>query len=228
MDTKKLESVIDYAFKNTDVLKEALTHRSYLNENSNWRLPHNERLEYLGDAVLELAVTEMLYQQYPQYDEGQLTVFRASLVNFQMLAEVAKSIELQKWLLLSKGEAKDNGRARDVILANAIEALIGALYLDGGYAVARKFVEHVVMPHLQGVIAEGSYKDSKSLLQEKTQADLKVTPLYKVLDESGPDHQKFFTVGVYFGEKLIAKGSGFSKQDAEVEAAKEALAVLKK
>jgi len=191
-------------------------------------LPHNERLEYLGDAVLELAVTEMLYQKYPQYDEGQLTVFRASLVNFQMLAEVAKQIDLHKWLLLSKGEAKDNGRARDVILANAIEALIGALYLDGGYAIARKFVEHFVMPHLQGVIAEGSYRDAKSMLQEKTQSDLKVTPMYKVLDESGPDHQKFFTVGVYFGEKLIAKGGGFSKQDAEVEAAKEALKTLKK
>jgi len=223
LDTQQLEKSIHYSFQNGDLLKEALTHRSYLNENPRWHLPHNERLEFLGDAVLELIVTEALYQQYPEYTEGQLTVFRAALVNYQMLASISKNCELHKHILLSKGEARDNGRAREVILANAMESLIGAIYLDGGYGVAKTFVEQFVLSELKNVIQEGTYRDAKSLLQEKTQADLKVTPLYKVLEESGPDHQRFFVVGVYLGEKLRAKGSGFSKQEAEVEAAKEAL-----
>lgn len=221
-----MENLIKYDFKKQDLLLEALTHRSYLNEILKKDLSHNERLEFLGDAVLELAVTEIIYNKYPQYDEGQLTVFRASLVNYQMLADISKEISLEKFLLLSKGEAKDDGKAREVILANAMEALIGAIYLDGGYNEAKKFVEKFVIPRLKEVLEKKLYKDAKSLLQERTQAEFKVTPIYEVLDESGPDHKKLFTVGVYFDKKLVAKGSGYSKQDAEVEAAKEALQIL--
>lgn len=223
-----LEKVISYEFKNKDLLKEALTHRSYLNENPSWGLPHNERLEFLGDAALELAVTEELFNRYPDYQEGQLTSFRAALVNYLMLAEVAKEIKLEKFVLLSRGEAKDSGRARDVILANAIEALIGAVYLDGSYASVKKFVNDFVMIHLQEVIRGGLYKDPKSSLQEKTQESRKITPSYKVLSETGPDHDKLFTVGVYLGEKLLAQGTGHSKQEAEADAARIALEVLSK
>lgn len=218
-----LEKSISYVFKDKNLVKEALTHRSYLNENPSWKLPDNERLEFLGDAVLELEVTEELFNRYPEYKEGQLTGLRAALVNYLMLAEVAKSFGLEKSVLLSRGEAKDTGRARDVILANAIEALIGAMYLDSNYKTVKKFVNEFVMSHLEEVIKGGLYKDPKSSLQEKTQEKYKITPNYKVLSETGPDHDKIFTVGVYVGSKLIAKGSGHSKQEAEAEAARAAL-----
>ncbi len=218
-----LEKIINYSFKDENLLKEALTHRSYINENPKWSVPDNERLEFLGDAVLELTATDELYKRYPEYKEGQLTGLRAALVNYQMLAEVAKSFSLEKFVLLSRGEAKDTGRARDVILANAIEALIGALFLDGGLAVSKKFVNKFVMTRLEEVIRGGLYKDAKSLLQEKVQETMKVTPIYKVLSETGPDHDKVFEVGVYIGPKLLAKGVGHSKQEAELDAAKNAL-----
>lgn len=219
----KLEKLIDHEFKDKNLLKEALTHRSYLNENPKWKLPHNERLEFLGDAVLELAITEILFDKFPKYDEGKLTALRAALVNYQILAEIAQQTNLDDFLLLSKGEAKDTGRARDVILANTFEAVIGAIYLDSTYAQAKKFINRFVMPNLEQVIEHGTYRDPKSLLQEKIQETLKVTPIYKVLAEKGPDHKKVFTVGVYFGKELIAEGEGMSKQDAEVEAARKAL-----
>ena len=223
MEVEKLEKSISYKFKNQDFINEALTHRSYLNENPTWKTPHNERLEFLGDAVLELVVTEILFSKYPNSAEGQLTSFRAALVNYQMLAEVSKVIQLEDYLLLSKGESKDMGRARDVILANAIESLIGAIYLDGGYDSAKQFIEKFVMAKLEEVVEKGLYKDAKSLLQEKTQASQKITPIYRVISEEGPDHKKVFTVGVYLANKLIASGQGMSKQDAEVDAAKKAL-----
>ena len=227
MEILKLEKAINYSFKDKNLLKEALTHRSYLNENPSWKLPDNERLEFLGDAVLELAVTEELFNRYPDLKEGQLTSYRAALVNYVMLAEVAKSFGLEKFVLLSRGEAKDTGRARDVILANAIEALIGAIYLDGDYKKTKKFVNDFVMEHLDAVIKSGLYKDPKSALQEKTQEKYKVTPVYKVLSETGPDHDKVFTVGVYLGNRLLADGTGHSKQEAEAEAARIALANIK-
>jgi len=226
MEVEKLEKSISYKFKNQDFINEALTHRSYLNENPTWKTPHNERLEFLGDAVLELVVTEILFSKYPNSAEGQLTSFRAALVNYQMLAEVSKVIQLEDYLLLSKGESKDMGRARDVILANAIESLIGAIYLDGGYDSAKQFIEKFVMAKLEEVVEKGLYKDAKSLLQEKTQASQKITPIYRVISEEGPDHKKVFTVGVYLANKLIASGQGMSKQDAEVDAAKKALQEL--
>ena len=222
-DTKNLEKNIGYVFKDKDVLKEALTHRSYLNENPKWGHQDNERLEFLGDAVLELTVTDELYKRFPDYKEGQMTGLRAALVNYQMLAEVSKSFSLEKFVLLSRGEARDTGRARDVILANAIEAVIGALFLDSGLAAVKKFVNKFVMSHLAEVIRGGLYKDAKSLLQEKIQETMKVTPIYKVLSETGPDHAKVFEVGVYVGSKLLAKGVGHSKQEAELDAAKNAL-----
>ncbi|MBI5220564.1 MAG: ribonuclease III [Candidatus Liptonbacteria bacterium] len=215
--------IIGINFKNPDLIQEALTHRSYLNENTAWSIPHNERLEYLGDAVLELAVSEFLFAKFATYPEGQLTVLRASLVNYQLLARVANQIQLGEYLHMSRGEAKDTGRAREVILANAIEAVIGAIYLDQGYTVAQGFVERFVQPHLGEILKTRSYKDPKSELQEIIQERLRVTPTYNVLSEEGPAHQRIFTVGVYFGNQLIAQGGGPSKQEAETEAAKNAL-----
>lgn len=226
MDLSKLEKKIEYLFKEKALLKEALTHRSYLNENPKWGIPDNERLEFLGDAVLELSVTEELYKRFPERQEGAMTSYRAALVNYIMLAKIAAEVGLDKQVLLSRGEAKDTGKAREVILANAMEALIGAIYLDGGYNEARKFVNAVVLEHLAEVLKEGLYKDPKSLLQEKIQEQKKVTPVYKVLSETGPDHAKVFTVGAYVGEEMVAEGKGNSKQEAEADAAKEALGSL--
>ncbi|MDO8466880.1 MAG: ribonuclease III [bacterium] len=226
MELSKLEKVIGYKFEEKNLLKEAVTHRSYLNENPKWDVPDNERLEFLGDAVLELSVTEELYKRFPEQKEGALTSYRAALVNYVMMARIAGDIGLEKFVLLSRGEARDGGKAREVILANAMEALIGAIYLDGGQDVANSFVNKFVLEHLEEVLRAGSYKDPKSKLQEKVQETKRVTPVYKVLSEIGPDHAKVFTVGVYFGEKMIAKGTGQSKQEAEADAAKEALSLL--
>lgn len=228
MDSTKLQNLISYEFKNGDLLKEALTHRSYLNENPKWPVLHNERLEFLGDAVLELTVTEDLFERFPKEPEGKLTTLRAALVNYQMLAGLSREIKLEKFLLLSRGEAKDVGRAREVILANAMEALIGAIYLDGGYAEAKIFVEKFIFPAVEEILEKELYKDPKSVLQERSQSEKKITPIYKLLNEKGPDHKKIFTVGVYVGDDKVAEGEGLSKQEAEVEAAKKALRKLYK
>jgi ribonuclease-3 len=223
MASDELEKNIGIPFKNKDLLTEALTHRSYLNEYPRWHLPHNERLEYLGDAVLELLVSEELFIKFPEYPEGQLTVLRAALVNYQILAKVAEKIGLQNFILMSRGEKKDTGKAREVILANAMEALIGAIYLDQGFEVMRPFVQRFVMNNLDEVLKTKSYKDAKSELQEIVQEKFKLTPTYRVLQESGPAHKRVFKMGVYFGDKAIADGDGASKQEAELEAAKNAL-----
>jgi ribonuclease-3 len=214
-------------FRSLDLLKEALTHRSYLNENPSWNLPHNERLEFLGDAVLELVVTEHLFKQYPDLDEGKLTSIRASLVNYVALAKSARAINMENYLLMSKGEAKDTGRAREVILANAFEALLGALYLDAGYEASSAFISKYVLIGIDEIISSDSYKDAKSYFQEQAQEKFRVTPVYKVLDESGPDHRKVFHVGVFLREKLVAEGRGYSKQEAEIDAATNGLYVFK-
>jgi ribonuclease-3 len=223
LSSDELEKNIGITFSNKDLLTEALTHRSYLNEYPRWPLPHNERLEYLGDAVLELLVSEELFKRFPTEPEGQLTVFRAALVNYQILAKVAERIELQKFILMSRGEKKDTGKAREVILANAMEALIGAIYLDQGFEKMRPFVHEFVMSNLAEVLKNKTYKDAKSELQEMVQEKFKLTPTYQTLDEIGPAHKRVFTMGVYYGAKLIANGSGPSKQEAELEAAKNAL-----
>lgn len=223
MDLSQLEKKLGVIFKNKNLLKEALTHRSYLNENPSWPLPHNERLEFLGDAVLELAVTEILFSRYPASPEGELTAIRSALVNYQMLADIAKNMELGDYVFLSRGEAKDAGKAREVILANAFEAVLGAVYLDTDYKSAKNFIEKAVMIRLDEVIEKKLYNDPKSLLQEIVQEKLRVTPTYSVLSEKGLDHAKIFKVGVFFNGDLIAEGEGSSKQEAEVEAAKNAL-----
>jgi ribonuclease-3 len=219
-----LEDIIHVSFTNPDLLYEALTHRSYLNETDHWPYRHNERLEYLGDAVLELVVTHALFLKYPNFSEGQLTVLRAALVNYQFLAKItADDLHLQDFLHMSKGEAKDTGKAREVILANAFEALVGAIYLDRGYDVARQFIEQFVLPHTDEILKTKSYKDPKSQLQELTQERFKITPSYHVLSEHGPAHQRIFSVGVYLLDRLVASGEGASKQEAETDAAKNAL-----
>ena len=223
-----MEKRIQIEFKNKDLLKEALTHRSYLNENPKWGVPHNERMEFLGDAVLELIVTENLFSSYPSYSEGELTSIRAALVNYQTLAKVARNIDLDASIYLSKGEAKDTDRAKEVILANAIEALIGAIYLDNGYDSVSNFIKEYVLSLLPEIVEKKLYKDPKSYLQEIIQEKLKLTPTYEVLSEEGPDHNKIFEVGAYFGEKLAGTGKGHSKQDAEIEAAKNALEKISK
>jgi len=228
-DINKLEKKIGVVFQNSDLLKEALTHRSYLNENPRWNLPHNERLEFLGDAVLELATSNHLFREFPNSPEGQLTVYRAALVNYQALAEVANEIDLDEYVLTSKGERKDQPKAMEVILANAMEAVIGAIYLDQGYVAAESFIKENVLTRLPEILKNKSYKDPKSELQEIVQEKFRVTPSYQVLAESGPAHEKEFTVGVYFGKDTPeAEGKGTSKQEAEVEAAKNALAKLAK
>src|SRR3989338_1365702 len=222
MDFSKLENKINLKFNDQDLLQTALTHRSYLNENRSYSLPHNERLEYLGDAVLELVTTEYLYRNFDS-PEGELTNFRSALVNYRLLSEVAREIGLDEHILLSRGEAKDTGRARQVILANAIEALIGAVYLDQGWDVSKVFIETFVLSRLPAIMKDQSYLDPKSRLQEIIQERMAITPIYRVMAESGPDHAKVFEVGVYIDDRLIGQGSGPAKQDAEVVAAKDAL-----
>jgi ribonuclease-3 len=224
-DFSLLEKKLNLKFKNRDFLIQAFCHRSYLNENPDFYLPHNERLEFLGDAVLELVVTEYLYQKYPKKSEGELTNWRAALVNAKMLSNLAQELGFNDFLLLSKGEEKEVGKARLYILANAFEAFIGAIYLDQGYVACQEFIKKYLLKKLPEIIKKGLFKDAKSRFQEEAQERVKITPTYKVLDEWGPDHAKHFIVGVFLGEELVAKGEGSSKQEAEEEAAREALEV---
>lgn len=221
-DIQELERILQTKVSNPDLYISAFTHRSYLNEHRSFHLPHNERLEFLGDAVLELASTEYLYRNY-NHSEGELTNFRSALVNYKMLSEIAKRIGLEQFLLMSRGEAKDVGRARQVILANAIEALIGAIYLDLGYQAATNFIAREVLVELPAIIATGQYVDPKSKLQELVQERKGVTPTYGVVSESGPDHDKHFVVAAYIHDVEIGRGGGPSKQEAEVAAAEDAL-----
>jgi ribonuclease-3 len=222
-DLSSLEKKLGLKFKNKDLLIQAFTHRSYLNESPNSHLAQNERMEFLGDAVLELAVTEYLYKEFPKESEGELTTWRASLVNADALSKIAKELDFNDYLLLSKGEAKDMGKARDYILANCLEAFIGAAYLDQGYKKSKEFIDKVLIKELPKILEHKLFRDAKSHFQEQAQEKAKITPIYKVLNEQGPDHAKNFTIGVFLGEKLIAKGEGSSKQEAEEEAAKNAL-----
>lgn len=222
-DFAKFEKRTGVSFKNKDLLSQAFCHRSYLNENPDFGLGHNERLEFLGDAVLELIVTEYLYNNYTEKPEGELTSWRAALVNTKMLSETAKEIGFDDFLLLSKGEAKERGKARQFILADTFEAFIGSLYLDQGYEACRKFIEKYLIKKLPIIIKKGLFKDFKSSFQEKAQEKIGVTPIYKVVKEWGPDHQKEFVIGVFLNDELVAEGGGSSKQEAEEEAARVAL-----
>jgi ribonuclease III len=217
------EKLIGIEFKDKDLLKQAFTHRSFLNEHKSLKGKHNERLEFLGDAVLELAVTDYLYEKYPEKNEGDLTSIRSALVNATTCAEVAKKLNVNDYLLLSKGEAKDTGRARQYILANALEAIIGAIYIDLGYEKSKDFILEYIAPLTEQIVKEQLWVDAKSKFQEKAQDIAGVTPSYKTMKEEGPDHDKKFTVGVFLGENLVSEGSGDSKQDAEQSAARHAL-----
>ncbi|TSC64688.1 MAG: putative ribonuclease III [Parcubacteria group bacterium Gr01-1014_91] len=222
-DFQTLETKLGLSFNNLDLLIEALTHRSYLNEHREYTGSHNERLEFLGDAVLELAATDFLYKKFPAKPEGELTSYRAALVNTVSLSASAQTLGINEYLLLSKGESIDTGRARDVILADAFEAIIGAIYLDSGYVSAEAFIAKNLYNKIDDVIAKRSYQDAKSRFQEIAQEKRGTTPSYETLSEIGPDHDKRFTVGVFIGSEEIARGVGQSKQEAEQSAAQAGL-----
>lgn len=222
---EELQKILQHTFRQPDILRQAMVHRSYLNENPDFPLGHNERLEYLGDAVLELVVSEYLYHHYPN-PEGDLTNWRASLVNAKSLSDVAKGLDLDRFLMLSRGESKEkNTKARQNIHANAIEAIIGALYLDGGMAPATAFISERILSRLPAILASQAYIDPKSRFQEMSQAVFGITPNYKVQKEWGPDHDKHFLMGLYLGDEEVATGEGASKQEAQVAAAANGLRV---
>ncbi len=224
---QSLSTRIGVTFADISLLRMACTHRSYLNENKGAGMEHNERLEFLGDAVLELVVTSFLFKKFPRKPEGELTAYRSALVNTVSLTKVAERLNLNEFLLLSRGEAKDTGRARSIILANAVEAVIGAIYLDQGYDAAGNFIsDHLLnVIDIDTIIEQKTWLDAKSRFQERAQEKAGVTPNYKTLKEVGPDHDKQFTLGVFLGDIQVATGSGPSKQEAEQKAAEKALKV---
>lgn len=224
-DFSLFEKRVGITFKDKSLLRQAFVHRSYINENKDSGLDHNERLEFLGDAVLELAVTDHLYKKYTDKTEGELTAYRSALVNATTCAEVATRLGVNEFLLLSRGELKDTGRARQYILANTLESIIGSIFLDQGYESAKTFILENISTLIEDIILKGTWIDAKSLFQEKAQDVEGATPLYKTTKETGPDHDKQFTVGVYLGKTLVASGDGKSKQDAEQEAARNALKI---
>lgn len=227
MDLEKkfsaLEKKLNIKFKDKNLLIQAFVHRSFLNENPSFNLFHNERLEFLGDAVIEHVVTNYLFLSYPKKLEGELTTWRAALVNAKMLSKISQEIGFNDFLLLSQGEIKEKGKARQYILANTFESFIGSLYLDQGIEICKDFIEKHLIKELPKIIEERLFEDDKSNFQKQAQERVSITPTYSVLEESGPDHNKHFIVGVFLAKELIAKGKGFSKQEAEESAAKEAL-----
>lgn len=228
MNLKDIEDKIGLEFKNKNLLKTAFIHRSYLNEHPKERLGHNERLEFLGDSVLGFIVSDYLFEKFPKHPEGDLTNFRSSIVNAKILSVVARELDLGQYLFLSRGEEATGGRDRQYLLANTYESLLGAIYLDSGTETSTKFIHKTLLPHLKTIIEKKLYKDYKSQLQEIAQAKFNITPNYNIVSEKGPDHTKTFETGAYLHKKLLAKGTGKSKQDAEQEAAKLALEKLGK
>ncbi len=222
-----LEDILGVVFKDKKILEESLTHRSYINEHPKAGLKHNERLEFIGDAVLELVVTEYLYKKYDDKPEGELTNWRASLVNAEILGTLAYEIGFDRFIMLSKGEHKEGGKARRYILADAFEAILGAIYLDAGYEASQKFIAKYLLVKLPEIIEKKLYRDAKSLFQEAAQDKAGVTPSYHVMREWGPDHAKRFEIGIFLGEELIGVGEGSSKQEAEQDAAKKGLEAKK-
>ncbi len=224
MDFTPFEAKIGYTFRKRELIEQAFTHRSYLNEHRTAGRSHNERLEFLGDAILELVVTEFLYNKYPEKPEGELTALRAALVNTVSIAEAAQLLGMNEYLLLSRGESRDVGRARQIILANAFEAIIGAIHLDAGYPAARDFISKQLFHKVEGVVENKSWQDAKSKLQEISQEKLGFTPIYEVVSQTGPDHDKVFVTGVRLGSERVATGEGRSKQESEQAAAEKAIA----
>lgn len=223
---KKLEDLIGLTFIYPEALRGAFIHRSYLNEHKESKFESNERLEFLGDAVLELVVTEYLYRHYPN-PEGELTNWRSALVKGEMLAKVARELELGQYLFLSHGEEKSGGREKDYLLANTFEALVGVIYLELGYKDAQVFIQKFLLSHLETILDSGAHIDAKSRLQERAQEKIGTTPNYELHSEEGPDHNKIFTMTAYIGDRMVGKGKGGSKQVAEQKAAEDALTRLK-
>lgn len=224
-DLTPVEEKIGVVFNNRDLLTQALVHRSFLNENRDFPLGHNERLEFLGDAVLELVVTEYLYKNY-ENPEGELTNWRASLVNSNMLAALTSELDIEEFLFLSRGEQKDsNSKARLKILANVFESLVGAIYIEHGYDTSKDFISRRLLVKLKHILENKLYLDPKTYFQEAAQEQMSITPIYKVLNEDGPDHDKRFTVAVYLNTDKVAEGEGSSKQEAQVNAARKAIEV---
>ena len=220
---KNFESAADVHFTNRSLLKTAFTHRSYVNEVRDGS-EHNERLEFLGDAVLEIVVTDHLFRAYPDAPEGQLTAYRSALVNATTLSNIAETLSINDCLFLSKGESKDTGgRARASIMANTFEAVVGALYLDQGYDAAATFIKAHVLSRAADIVESGAWKDAKSSFQEVAQAKYGVTPRYELVSAEGPDHDKHFVIALCVEEKEVARGEGKSKQEAEQDAAEQAL-----
>ncbi len=226
-DLTPLEQILGVTFRDKSLLLSAITHRSFLNENRHVTHEHNERLEFLGDAVLELAVTDYLYRSFPDKPEGDLTAIRAALVNTMSLAATSEKLQINGFLLMSKGEAKDEGRARQYILANVFEALVGAMYLDQGYDAAKDFIARNLFHKTEEIIQKRLWQDAKSRFQELAQEYVSVTPTYQLLSQSGPDHDRVFTIGVFLKHEKVAEGTGRSKQEAEQQAAERAIQVKK-
>ena len=224
-DLPKLEKILGVVFTNKEHLLSAVTHRSYLNEHREAVHEHNERLEFLGDAVLELAVTDYLFRKYAEKPEGELTAVRAALVNTTSLSEAAQKLGINDFMLMSKGEAKDTGRARQYILANAFEAVIGAIYLDQGYEAAAKFIGNQLFQKTDRIVEKRLWQDPKSRFQELSQEKVSITPSYELISQTGRDHDRVFNIGIYLKDEKVAEGQGRSKQEAEQNAAEAALAV---
>jgi ribonuclease III len=223
---KELAKSLKINFNDLGILENSLIHRSFLNEHRSWKLESNERLEFLGDAVLELIVTNYLFHNFSN-EEGELTNWRAALVSAESLAPVAEKIHLEKYLFVGRGEQK-NRRSKLNIMADAFEALIGAIYLDLGLDQAEVFIKEFIISKLPNILKNELFVDAKTALQEKAQREWKITPDYRVVKEGGPDHNKWFEIGVYINKKLMGKGRGSSKQKAEKEAAKAAMDKLDK
>jgi ribonuclease III len=225
IDVLTLEKILEHTFLDKSFLVSAMTHRSYLNENRGAKQDHNERLEFLGDAVLELVVTDFLYRKYPEKPEGELTAVRAAIVNTVSLSEASGKLGIDAYLLMSKGESKDTGRARQYILANVFEALVGALYLDQGYDVAKDFIAKRLFAKTDEIVEKRLWQDAKSRFQELAQEHHSVTPVYQTLGQEGPDHDRVFTVGIFIGKDKVAEGKGRAKQEAEQQAAEKAMQI---
>lgn len=222
-DLTLLQELLGFNFKDSQLLLSAVTHRSYLNEHRESTWEHNERLEFLGDAVLELVVTDFLFSKYPEKPEGELTAIRAALVNTNSLAAASELLGVNKYLLMSKGESKDEGRARQYILANVFEACIGAIYLDGGYDAAKEFIAGRLFAGTEEIVHKRLWQDAKSRFQELSQERASITPTYDTVSQDGPDHDRIFTVGVFLRHEKVAEGKGRSKQEAEQQAAQAAM-----
>jgi len=223
---KDLQKILGIKIKNEDLFKEAFTHKSFINENRRNNFSCNERLEFLGDAVLELLTTDFLFAYFPRKEEGELTAFRSALVCGKNLAKIALVLDLGKFLFISKGEEKSGGRNKNYILANTFEAVLGAIYLDSGLKNCQKILEKFLFPKINQIVEENLHKDAKSLLQELAQEKKAITPHFEVLSQVGPDHAKIFEVGAFLAQKCVGKGKGSSKQKASNEAAKNALVNL--